>query len=169
MSLDEPISVTHAPPQRSVWRLAACAMLVAVLALAAADRSLATGPLAVARAARTVDGTATGRLHLLRAEGSELIEEGSFSGALNGSASADVETGAIFRGTFTIRTRKGSISGHGTATPHGAGRYQSFGGSFMATGGSGLYKHVHGRSKLYGVFDRRTDSLVLQTSGSFTY
>jgi hypothetical protein len=122
-----------------------------------------------AHAARTLDGNATAHLHLVKAEGSQLIEEGSVSGALAGSARAAMHTGAQFTASFTIRTREGSITGHGQATPHGSGRYQSFAGSFTATSGTGRYTHVKGRAGLYGVFDRRTDSVVIQTTGTLTY
>jgi hypothetical protein len=118
---------------------------------------------------RTLDGTATARLHLVKPEGSELIEEGPVSGVLSGSARGDFHTGAQFTGTVTIRTHAGSISGHGRATPHGSGRYQSFSGSFTLTGGTGRYARSHGQVALYGTFDRRSDSVVVQTVGSFSY
>jgi hypothetical protein len=124
---------------------------------------------ATAHAARSLNGTAEARLHLVRAEGSRLIEEGPVSGAIRGSARGDLVTGAAFKADFTIHARAGSISGEGRATPHGAGRYQSFHGSFTVTGGSGRYAHIGGRAGLYGVFDRRTDSVVIQTTGKLRY
>ncbi|HTU79250.1 MAG TPA: hypothetical protein VMF09_10875 [Solirubrobacteraceae bacterium] len=123
----------------------------------------------VARAAYVLNGNATAHLHLVKAEGSQLIEEGPISGALTGSARAKLRTGATFTASFTIYTRYGSISGHGLATPHGSGRYQSFGGSFIASGGSGRYAHITGRAGLYGVFDRRTDAVLIQTTGRLSY
>ncbi len=116
-----------------------------------------------------MSGTANAHLHLVKAEGSQLIEEGPVSGVLVGSTRGELVTGAVFTASFTIHTRAGSISGHGRATPHGSGRYQSFSGSFLATGGSGRYAHINGRAGLYGVFDRRTDSVVIQTTGTLTY
>ncbi len=153
---------------RSLAAIASPIALTAILAWIPATPAAASAR-PHANAAHTVNGTATGHLHLLKAEGSTLIEEGPVTGALAGSIHADFRTGAVFGGRFTIRTRRGSISGTGTATPHGSGRYQSFGGAFQATSGSGLYVHVSGRARLYGTFDRRTDSLVVQTAGSFTY
>src|SRR6185312_1249182 len=79
---------------------------------------------AFARAARSLNATTTAHLHLVKAEGSELFEEGAVSGALPGSMQAELKTGAIYTGSFVTRTRSGSIKGHGTAAPHGAGRYQ---------------------------------------------
>jgi hypothetical protein len=122
-----------------------------------------------ANTARSLNATATAHLHLVRAEGSQLFEEGPVSGALAGSMRAELNTGAVFTGSFTTHTHGGSIKGHGSATPHGSGRYQSFSGWFVVTGGSGRYAHVHGRAGLYGVFDRRSDSVVVQTTGKLSF
>ena len=144
--------------------------LTMMIAVAMSTSTLAAPAAAQdAHAARTLDGNATAHLHLVKAEGSQLIEEGSVSGSLAGSARAALHTGALFTASFTIRTREGSITGRGQATPHGSGRYQSFAGSFTATSGSGRYTHIKGRAGLYGVFDRRTDSVEIQTTGTLTY
>lgn len=142
----------------------ACAHLaIAGLLLAGNGALLWTSASAAGR--RVLNGTATAHLHLIKAEGSQLLEEGSVSGTLTGSARAKLHIGATFAASFTIHTHTGTITGSGTATPHGSGRYQSFSGSFLATAGTGRYAHVSGRAGLYGVFDRRTDSVVIQTSG----
>jgi len=122
-----------------------------------------------AAAARTLNGGAAAHLHLIQAEGSLLTEEGPVTGALAGSMRAQLHTGALFSASFTLHTHQGTITGCGTARPHGTGRYQSFSGSFTATGGSGRYAHVKGHAGLYGVLDRRTDSVVIQTTGTLTY
>jgi hypothetical protein len=88
---------------------------------------------------------------------------------LVGSAHADLRTGATFTASFTIHTQAGSISGRGQAAPHGSGRYQSFAGTFVASGGTGRYAHLSGQARLSGVFDRRTDAVVIQTSGTLSY
>ena len=165
------ISAKHNHRQRSAaWAVAAVTILIAAGAvLMSAAESAAAARDASAHAARTLNATATAHLHLVRAEGSELIEEGPISGALAGSAHAELKTGAVFTASFTIHANAGSITGHGRATPHGSGRYQSFAGSFQATNGSGRYAHISGRAGLYGVFDRRTDSVVIQTTGILTY
>jgi hypothetical protein len=151
----------HARPMLGTVSVAAIAVL--------ACSPVANASFVRALAARTLDGTATARLHLVKPEGSELIEEGPVSGALSGSASGDFYTGAQFTGTVTIQTHAGSIRGRGRATPHGSGRYQSFSGSFTLTGGTGRYKRARGQVALYGTFDRRSDSVVVQTVGSFSY
>jgi hypothetical protein len=119
-------------------------------------------------ATRTLDGADSATLHLVR-PGERLLEEGAVTGALPGRMRAELYIGPLYKGSFTIYTRSGRISGNGTATPHGAGRYQSFAGSLNITSGSGLYAHVHGRDNLYGVFDRRTYAVTIKTTGSLSY
>lgn len=118
--------------------------------------------------ARTVNGDDSATLHLVR-PGERLLEEGAVTGSLPGHMRAELSIGALYKGNFTIDTRNGSISGNGTATPHGAGRYQSFDGWLNITNGSGLYSHVHGRDSLSGVFDRRTYAVTIKTTGSLSY
>lgn len=162
------------PRETRPWRAKQCAYsllgAVGVIAVAVlAGSPVANAGFVRAHTTRTLNGTATARLHLVKPEGSELIEEGPVSGALSGSARGDFYTGAQFTGTVTIRTHAGSISGRGRATPHGSGRYQSFSGAFTLTGGTGRYTRAHGQVALYGTFDRRSDSVVVQTVGSFSY
>jgi hypothetical protein len=118
---------------------------------------------------RALDGTDSAHLHLVHQKEAVLFEEGGASGALPGRMKATLTVGSVFRGTCTIYTSHGSITGRGTATPHGTGRYQSFSGTLVMTGGTGLYRHVHGSTGLYGTFDRRTFALVVQTNGRLSY
>jgi hypothetical protein len=120
-------------------------------------------------AAHALHGTETAHLHLVRADGADLFEEGSVSGPISGHMRARLKLGPTFTGSLTIYTRSGSIKGHGAAEPHGSGRFQSFGGSGVITGGTGRYMHAHERSGFYGVFDRRTYSVILQTTGTLFY
>lgn len=122
-----------------------------------------------AHAARTLSATDTAHLHYVHSSGSELFETGTATGALPGSMQANVTIGSTFTGSFTIYTSGGTIKGHGTATPHGSGRYESFSGTVTVTGGSGRYAHAHGRAGLYGTFDRKTYALVIQTTGRLSY
>lgn len=149
---------------------AALAILIAGGAvLMSAAQSSAARHQATAHAARLLNGTATAHLHLVRPDGTQLLEEGPVTGALPGSMRAVVYTGNLFTGSFTIRTHGGTIEGRGRATPHGLGRYQSFSGTITITGGAGRYGHAHGRAGLYGTFDRRTYALLIQTTGRFSY
>jgi len=125
---------------------------------------------AAAQAAGVLDGEATAHLHLVQVEGSELEEAGPVTGVLSGTARGELHLGAVFKASFTIETRNGSITGEGTAIPGAAHSYQSFAGTFTVTRGSGRYAHIHGPAQhLYGVLDRRTDSVVIQTTGRLTY
>jgi hypothetical protein len=122
-----------------------------------------------ARAARAVRATDTAYLHYVSASGSLLFEEGRASGTLPGSMHVHFNVGSTLSGSFTISTRGGSIKGHGEATPHGSGVYESFAGALIATGGSGRFAHAHGRAKLYGTFNRNTYALAIQTTGTLSY
>jgi len=122
-----------------------------------------------AQLAGTLNATDTAHLHYLRSSGSQLYEEGAATGTLPGTMRAHCNIGAVFTANFTIYTRAGTINGHGSATPHGSGVYESFSGSILVNGGTGHYAHAHGHAKLYGTFDRNNYDLVVQTVGRLTY
>jgi hypothetical protein len=143
--------------------------ILCATALLAVAAPAGYGRVPTARAAHTQSGAATAHLHLVRASGSLLFEEGTASGSISGHMIAHLDVGATFTGTFTTYTRHGEIKGRGTATPHGSGRYESFAGSGVVTGGTGRYAHAHGHGGLYGVFDRRTYAVVVQTTGVLSY
>ncbi|HWX87654.1 MAG TPA: hypothetical protein VNX67_05725 [Solirubrobacteraceae bacterium] len=156
----------------------AIVVLACWLALSSPSALAATGPNnahdaghAPAHAARMMH--ATDEAHLLyirsRSAGSHLFEEGTAHGTLPGSVIAKCNLGATFVANVTISTRTGIIRGHGTATPHASGIYESFSGTLTITGGTGRYAHAHGHAGLYGVFNRRTYNLIVQTTGSFSY
>jgi len=126
-------------------------------------------PAGMAIAARALKATDTAHLHYISAAGSLLFEEGGASGTIPGSMRVHFDVGATFSGSFTIYTRGGTIKGHGTATPHGSGVYESFAGTLVVSGGSGRYAHAHGRAGLYGTFDRDSYGLVVQTTGTLVY
>lgn len=151
-----------------------CAACVAVSCLTIAVQSVpatthAGGPPGRAHAAHVLKATDTAHLHYVSASGSVLFDEGKATGTLPGSMRVHLNLGSTFTGTFTIHTSGGSITGHGSATPHGSGRYESFSGTLTVTGGSGRYAHARGHGGLYGTFDRETYALVIQTTGSLTY
>jgi hypothetical protein len=125
--------------------------------------------LGIAHAAHALKASDTARLHYVSASGSLLLEEGAASGTIPGSMRVHLNVGATLSGNFTIYTSGGSIKGHGEATPHGSGVYESFAGSLVASGGSGRYTHAHGRANLYGTFNRDTYALTIQTTGTLSY
>jgi hypothetical protein len=116
-----------------------------------------------------IAGNDDASLHLVRASGSTLFEEGSAQGTLPGSMRARLHVGATFSGSFVISTPNGTIEGRGSATPHGGGRIESFAGTAHIVGGTGRYSHAHGSSGFFGTFDRRTYAVVIQTRGSLSY
>jgi hypothetical protein len=119
--------------------------------------------------AGSVDATDTAHLHYVRSSGSLLFEEGSVSGTLPGSMHVDCNIGSSVTASFTIYARGGTIKGRGSAVPHGSGIYESFAGSLVATGGTGRYAHAHGRAGFYGLFNRKTYALTVQTTGKLSY
>jgi hypothetical protein len=129
----------------------------------------AAGP--EARAARTLKATDTAHLHKVSVSGSLLREEGKATGTLPGKMRASVNVSATISGTFTFYLHGGTIRGHGEATPHGEGTYESFAGTVTVKGGTGRYAHAHGQTKLYGTIDRQTEEypLVIQTTGTLSY
>ncbi|HTA96468.1 MAG TPA: hypothetical protein VK730_02365 [Solirubrobacteraceae bacterium] len=122
-----------------------------------------------ARAAGALKATDSAHLHYISASGSLLYEEGAAVGTLPGSMRVHFNVGATLSGSFTIYTRGGTITGHGSATPHGSGVYESFAGSLVVAGGSGHYAHAHGKAGLYGTFNRNNYALVVQTVGTLHY
>lgn len=142
------------------WRIGAAtgAVVLAVL-----------GSTAPAAMARTLKATDKAELHKVSVSGSDLIEEGKASGTLPGKMRASVNVGATISGSFTFYLHGGTIKGHGEATPHGEGTYESFAGTVTVKGGTGRYAHAHGETKLYGTFDRENYALVIQTAGKLSY
>jgi hypothetical protein len=157
---------------------AVAALLAPIALLAAVALTLAAlGPTGAhgatlpprARAARTLKATDTAHLHYVSASGSLLFEEGRASGTLPGSMRVHLDVASTLSGNFTIYTRGGTIRGHGEATPHGSGVYESFAGRLIVTGGSGQYAHARGSTGLYGTFDRGNYALTIQTTGTLSY
>jgi hypothetical protein len=124
-----------------------------------------------AHAARTLKTADTAHLNYNEehSQGSWLYEEGSALGTFPGSMRANCNITAVLTATFTIYVHGGSISGHAHAAVHGSGLYQSFGGYLEATGGTGKYAHAHGRGGFYGVLNRNTYNMTVQTTGTLSY
>jgi hypothetical protein len=122
-----------------------------------------------ARNARSAKVDDRASMHLLKASGSVLIEEGPATGTLPGRTKVRLVVGSSVQASFTIWVKGGSIEGHGGAALHSSSRYASFGGWLSVTGGSGRYAHAHGSGRLYGVLDRRTHALQVQTIGTLGY
>lgn len=123
----------------------------------------------LAHTASTLKITDTAAMHYTGGSGSLLHESGSASGTLPGSMKATCNIGATLSTSFTIYASGGTITGHGTATPHGSGAIESFAGTLVATGGTGRYAHARGHAGLYGTFNRRNYALTVQTTGKLSY
>ncbi len=143
--------------------------LAALVATLAPQAGLASGP--HARSSRTLNATDTAHLRYnpKYSEGATLIEEGSATGSLPGKMHARLKIEGTFSGTFALATSSGTLKGHGVAKPSGSGRYESFRGSLVVTGGTGRFVHAHGTAGLYGTFDRVKYQVTVQTTGSISY
>ncbi len=125
--------------------------------------------LTLARASRTLNATDAAHLHLVKSPGSLILEEGPASGALSGTVKARCNVGPTITANFTIYTHSGSISGHGSGKLNTSGAEPSFGGSMTVTSGTGRYAHAHGHGGFYGVLNRKTEALTIQTTGTLSY
>jgi tetraprenyl-beta-curcumene synthase len=163
------LSREETPPSRVALSLALCVLFLAgPVTIGPAEAKGATRQQR-AHIMRTLKASDTAHLHYVSASGSLLYEEGGASGTLPGSMRVHFSVGATFSGRFTIYTRWGTITGHGTAIPHGSGVYESFAGMLLVTGGSGHYTHARGRAGLYGSFNRSNYGLIVQTTGTLLY
>ncbi len=172
--MGKPAAASTRRPTARILAATGAALLMVLTPKALAGTALPaaihdTGRSRSARPARMLSVTDTAHLRYISHSGSLLYEEGTASGTLPGSMRAHCNIGPTVTASFTIYTHSGTINGHGTATPHGSGIYESFAGSFVVTGGTGHYAHAHGHAGLYGTFDRRTYALVVQTAGSLSY
>jgi hypothetical protein len=162
------IHPTRRKPTAALLPALAAAGCLAIAATAA-HASTANPPPTRAHAAHVLNASDTIHLHYISASGSLLFEEGKATGTLPGSMRIHLNVGTTFTGNFTIYASGGSIEGHGNATPHGSGTYESFSGTLTVTGGSGRYAHARGHGGMSGTFDRGNYALVIKTTGSLTY
>jgi hypothetical protein len=122
--------------------------------------------------ARTRSAEDVAHLRKTVVEGAVVIEEGQAEGALPGTMRVRLDTNIPFRASFTLRTHGGTLRGYGSANPcetKCSGYYESFRGSLTIDGGSGLYAHARGHGGLYGVFDRKSYAVEVQTTGTLSY
>jgi hypothetical protein len=132
--------------------------------LAIAATMLLSAPAALAGKAMQVTDRA--QLHPI-AGGDALTEMGKATGTLPGTVRVTLKIHQYTASSsFTIQTSRGSISGKGVGKlKTGKGTYASFGGAISVTGGTGAYKHAHGKGGLYGTINRRDDAMTVAVSG----
>lgn len=155
----------------SVAYKAALAMLVVVVCTVMSLPAIGTAAWR-AGATRTQSVKDTGRLHKTGVEGSIVFEQGVAEGALPGEMRVRLDTNVPFRASFTLHTHGGTLRGHGSATPceqRCSGPYESFRATLVIDGGSGRYARARGHGGLYGVFDRETYGVEVQTTGTLSY
>jgi hypothetical protein len=149
---------------RAVRAGATLALLLAVAAPAAANpATLASSTLSVRD---------EGRLKLVRSSGSLLIDEGPASGTLPGR----VRVQFVYKGEPTVSATI-TVFGHaGSITARGNGRLSSltsadpsFSGALTIDKGTGRYARARGSGRLYGVFNRRTYAMTVQTQGTLHF
>lgn len=156
----------HATQHR--WLVASyIAIAITLGGILLAARAHATNT--AAKASKALVATDTADLHYVR-EGanSTLIDEGTATGTLRGKVKVQFSVGAAVKATFTITTRNGSITGQGAGALHSSGEYASFGGTMTVAHGTGRYAHAHGHGGFYGVINRNTYAVTLQTTGTLT-
>jgi hypothetical protein len=145
------------------------AATLAVVLLAATAPAGASQP---AHLARTLSVKDEGHLKLVRSSGSLLIDEGPTGGTVPGRARVQF----VYKGEPSVKATI-TVFGHaGSITAHGSGRLSSltsanpsFSGALTITGGSGRYAGAHGDGRLYGVFNRRTYAMTVQTQGTLHF
>jgi hypothetical protein len=159
-----------------------CALAVALLAELAAMAIPSTGSAQgsvqrqAAHAARALNVTDTARLEFVGESGSSLVDEGKATGELPGKVKVLFNVGATVRASFTIYTRNWSLVGIGSGTLSEPKRnhsqrdpYESFGGTMKISHGTGHYAHAHGTGGFYGVINRETRAVTIQTTGTLSY
>jgi hypothetical protein len=150
------------------WRPLVVAIAVVMVATGAPSR--ANGKLnAVASVGHSERLSVTAHLHYVDAKGAYLIEEGQASGPLAGLVRARIRVTAEISGSFTFYPDGGSITGRGVGRLHESGVYASFGGTVTVLGGTRRYAHASGRGGFYGVYDRKTLGVTIQTTGNLSY
>jgi hypothetical protein len=161
-------SMTYAG--RAGQSLVGAAALILGLGLLAWSCSTGAAASPTGRVARTLNVADEAHLHITHSSGELLQEEGTATGALPGTVRVRFRIATSVSGSFTIYPRGGgSISGQASGRLHSTGTYASFGGSITISHGTGRYAHTHGHGGFYGTVNRRTDALVIQTTGRLSY
>jgi hypothetical protein len=161
-------------PVVAVAALVPGALLAGVVASQAAGTGRSTGRPGrsgpTATAAHVLNVKDEGHLREVGESGSDLVEEGPVTGTVPGRVKVNFNVGPTIYSSFTIYPRSGgSISGHGSGLLHSTGKWSTFGGSVTVTRGTGRYAHAHGTGQMYGVINRKTLALKVQTIGKLYY
>jgi len=153
------------------WPPAILLALMSVPALANLASEASAAP-AAAQAARSASVNDEARLHLVKASGSVLTDEGTARGGFPGK----VRVRFTYNGNPTVTAQITIYGQTGTILAHGSGRLSSptsaspsFKGTLTISGGTGRYSHAHGSGEMFGVFYRRSYAITVQTRGVLHY
>jgi hypothetical protein len=127
---------------------------------------------AVAKLARTVSLSESGRLRLTSKKGFTLNERGTAFGTIAGSIYIHLHLVSQSRVTaeVNIYPSGGSLTGNGSASYHVVGGYAAFSGTLSITRGSGKYARARASGlRFTGTIQRRDDSVSVRLSGSLSY
>lgn len=155
-------------------RVLAALMLPFALLLwpSAPSRARATGSptrLALARVARTVSLSETGRLHLTSKHNFTLNEKGSATGTATGTIYVRLTAVSTSRVTaeIDIYPRGGSISGHGAGSYRRLAATAEFSGTMSIDRGTGSFARIHGTGLSFSgtIAESHGDAISVHVSG----
>ncbi len=135
-----------------------------------AGASSAAGP--VAGAARTLNLSEKGRLHLTSHSGLTLNEQGTATGTIRGTIyiHLNVASSTHVTAEVNIYPSSGSLTGHGSAHYEVGGSYASFSGTLSISRGTGTYAHTHASNlRFTGSIKRVNDATTVEVSGPLSY
>lgn len=125
--------------------------------------------LALARAARTVLLSETGRLHLTSKHNFTLNEKGSATGTATGAIYVRLTAVSTSRVTaqINIYPRGGSISGHGAGSFRRLGATAEFSGTMSIDRGTGSFARIHGTGLSFSgtIAESHGDAITVHVSG----
>jgi hypothetical protein len=145
---------------------------VGILGVGTAGATGGARPPAVAKLARTVSLSESGRLRLTSKKGFTLNERGSASGTIAGSIYVHLHLVSKRKVTaeVNIYPRGGSLTGSGSAGVTVVGGYAAYSGTLSITRGTGKYAHARASGlRFTGTIQRRDDSVSVHLSGSLSY
>jgi hypothetical protein len=170
MRLDsQPVARTSSADLRLPRRaLLAVAAIAVAIPMAAASVASAIPNTPVARAARTLSLSETGRLHLTSHHGFTLNEQGSTSGTLSGTIYIHLHVVSTNHVTAEVNLYPsgGSITGSASASYRPSGAVASFAGTMNISRGTGRYSHATGSGLSFtGTVQRSDDAVTVHVNG----
>jgi hypothetical protein len=171
-------AVSDASATRSVATVSATATMnrtATATAMTRATTSSSASPRenTTSNARRVISVSDKAELHLLKAYGNTLVEEGQATGNLPGRVKVNIDINpgrGTARASFTLYRANGTLSGHSSGrsqTAHGG--WESFSGKMRLEQGTGQYRRASGSGTMSGAIYRRSDRLLVEQSGRLSY